>query len=108
MLADTVAIPFNDLSALARQLATKQFAAFFVEPIQSEAGIRLPDAGYLKEAQALCSRYGALLVLDEAQTGMYRTGRFLAAHHYGVEPDIVILAKALSGGLCSVQRRAYV
>ena len=99
MLPDTVAIPFNDLPALARQLATKQFAAFFVEPIQSEAGIRLPDADYLKEAQALCSRYGALLVLDEVQTGMYRTGRFLAAHHYNVEPDIVILAKALSGGL---------
>ena len=99
MLPDTVAIPFNDLPALARQLATRQFAAFFVEPIQSEAGIRLPDAGYLKEAQSLCSRYGALLVLDEVQTGMYRTGRFLAAHHYNVEPDIVILAKALSGGL---------
>ena len=99
LLTDTVAIPFNDLPALARQLATRQFAAFFVEPIQSEAGIRLPDADYLKEAHALCARYGALLVLDEVQTGMYRTGRFLAAHHYKVEPDIVILAKGLSGVL---------
>ena len=99
MLPDTCAIPFNDLATLERQLATKQFAAFFVEPIQSEAGIRLPDAGYLSQAQKLCSRYGALFVLDEVQTGMYRTGRFLAAHHYGVEPDIVIMAKALSGGL---------
>ncbi len=113
LLPETVAIPFNDLPALARQLATKQFAAFFVEPIQSEAGIRLPDAGYLKEAQALCQRYGALLVLDEVQTGMYRTGRVLAPHHYNVEPDIVILAKALSGGLipraapCSCPDRVY-
>jgi ornithine--oxo-acid transaminase len=99
MLADTFAVPFNDLAALARQLATKRYAAFFVEPIQSEGGIRLPVADYLKEAQKLCARYGALFVLDEVQTGMYRTGRFLAAHHYGAEPDIVILAKALSGGL---------
>ena len=99
MLADTTAIPFNDLAALGRQLASKQIAAFFVEPIQSEAGIRLPDADYLREAQKLCARYGTLFVLDEVQTGMYRTGRILAAHHYGVEADIVIMAKALSGGL---------
>jgi ornithine--oxo-acid transaminase len=99
MLSDTFAIPFNDLVALERQLATKRIAAFFVEPIQSEAGIRLPDAEYVKEAQKLCARHGALFVLDEVQTGLYRTGRFLAAHHYGAEPDMVILAKALSGGL---------
>lgn len=99
MLPDTHAIPFNDLTALEQQLSTKNYAAFFVEPIQSEAGIRLPDPGYLAAAQKLCARYGALFVLDEVQTGMYRTGRFLAAHHYGAEPDIVILAKALSGGL---------
>lgn len=99
MLADTAAIPFNDVAALRERLATKRYAAFFVEPIQSEAGIRLPDASYLREAQELCARYGALFVLDEVQTGMCRTGRFLAAHHYGVEPDMVILAKALSGGL---------
>jgi ornithine--oxo-acid transaminase len=99
MLPGTDAVPFNDLAALREQLATRQWAAFFVEPIQSEGGIRLPDLDYLKEAQGLCARYGSLLVLDEVQTGMYRTGRFLAAHHYGVEPDMVILAKALSGGL---------
>jgi ornithine--oxo-acid transaminase len=99
MLPGTSAVPFNDLTALGQQLSTKSFAAFFVEPIQSEAGIRLPDPGYLAAAQKLCAQYGALLVLDEVQTGMYRTGRFLAAHHYDVEPDIVILAKALSGGL---------
>jgi ornithine--oxo-acid transaminase len=99
MLSDTQAIPFNDLAALERELSTKKYAAFFVEPIQSEAGMRLPDPGYLKSAQALCAKYGTLFVLDEVQTGLYRTGRFLAAHHYGAEPDIVILAKALSGGL---------
>jgi ornithine--oxo-acid transaminase len=99
MLPGTLAIPFNDLAALEKELSTKQYAAFFVEPIQSEAGMRLPDADYLKQAQQLCARHGTLFVLDEVQTGMYRTGRFLAAHHYGVEPDIVILAKALSGGL---------
>ncbi len=99
MLPDTHAVPFNNVSALREQLATKRYSAFFVEPIQSEAGICLPDAGYLQEAQKLCSRYGTLLVLDEVQTGMFRTGRFLAAQHYGAEPDMVILAKALSGGL---------
>ena len=99
MLSDTTAVPYNNLEALRLQLATKRYAAFFVEPIQSEAGIRLPDADYLKAARDLCAQYGALFVLDEVQTGMYRTGRFLAAHHYGVEPDMVILAKALSGGL---------
>jgi len=99
MLPDTLAVTFNDLPALEKQLATKRYGVFFVEPIQSEAGIRLPDPDYLREAQKLCAKHGALLVLDEVQTGMYRTGRFLAAHHYGVEPDIVIMAKALSGGL---------
>jgi ornithine--oxo-acid transaminase len=99
MLSGTTAVPFNSLEALRRELATKRYGAFFVEPIQSEAGIRLPGADYLKQAQQLCAEHGTLFVLDEVQTGMYRTGRFLAAHHYGVEPDMVILAKALSGGL---------
>jgi ornithine--oxo-acid transaminase len=76
-----------------------QTYAASLSPIQSEAGIRLPDADYLKAARDLCVQHDALFVLDEVQTGMYRTGRFLAAHHYGVEPDMVILAKALSGGL---------
>lgn len=67
--------------------------------VQAEAGIRVPDASYLPAAQSLCRRYGALLVLDEVQTGMYRTGPFLAAHHFGLDPDMVLLAKALSGGL---------
>lgn len=99
LLPATEAVPFGDLEALERALATRRFAAFIVEPIQAEAGIRIPGPGYLRSAQALCREHGALLVLDEVQTGMYRTGPFLAAHQFSVEPDIAILAKALSGGL---------
>ncbi|HZT31777.1 MAG TPA: aspartate aminotransferase family protein [Bryobacteraceae bacterium] len=102
LLPGTQAVPFGNLEALREALATKRFAAFFVEPIQAEAGIRMPDAHYLAKAQELCRRYGTLLVLDEVQTGMYRTGPFLAAHHFGLDPDMVILAKALSGGLVPV------
>ena len=99
LLADTAAIPFGDVAALERELKTKRFAAFIVEPIQSEAGVCVPDPDYLQNAESLCRRYGTLFVLDEVQTGMYRTGPFLAAHHFGVEPDMVVMAKALSGGL---------
>lgn len=95
-------VPFGDLKRLAAELSTKRYAAFFVEPIQGEGGIRIPDPEYLEKAQALCRRFGSLFVLDEVQTGMYRTGRFLAAQHFGLDPDIVILAKALSGGLVPV------
>ena len=102
MLPETEAIAFDDLEALEQQLATKKFAAFIVEPIQSEAGVRVPRENYFREAQALCQQYGTLLILDEVQTGMYRTGPFLAAHRFGVEPDMVVLAKALSGGLIPV------
>jgi ornithine--oxo-acid transaminase len=102
MLQGARAVPFGDLELLERELATRKYAAFIVEPVQSEAGIRVPSPGYLRTAQDLCHRYGSLLVLDEVQTGMYRTGSFLAAHHFGVEPDMVILAKALSGGLVPV------
>ena len=102
LLPDTEAIPFNDLESLEHKLKTKRFAAFILEPIQSEAGIRIPDPHYLEQAAGLCRKYGTLFVLDEVQTGMYRTGKFLAAHHYGVEPDMIILAKALSGGLIPV------
>jgi ornithine--oxo-acid transaminase len=99
LLPDTVAIPFGDLEALERELKTKRFAAFIAEPIQSEAGICIPHRDYLRIAESLCRRHGALFVLDEVQTGMYRTGPFLAAHHFGVEPDMVVMAKAMSGGL---------
>lgn len=99
LLADTQEIPFDDISSLAHALSTRRYAAFIVEPIQGEAGIRLPHESYLLQAQSLCRRYGTLFVLDEVQTAFDRTGRFLAGHHYGVEPDMVVLAKALSGGL---------
>ena len=102
MLPGTAAVPFGDLAALERHLATKNFAAFFVEPVQSENGIRVPPPDYLAAAERLCRRHGSLLVLDEVQTGMYRSGSFLAAHRYGVEPDMVVMAKALSGGLVPV------
>ena len=102
LLAGTTPIPFDDLSALEAELKSRKYAAFFVEPVQSEGGIRVPAREYLRAAQQLCKRYGTLLALDEVQTGMFRTGRFLAAHHFEVQPDIVVLAKALSGGLVPV------
>jgi ornithine--oxo-acid transaminase len=102
LLAETVPIPFDDLPALEAKLKTRSYAAFFVEPVQSEGGIRVPAVGYLRAAQQLCKRYGTLLVLDEVQTGMFRTGPFLAAHRFDAQPDIVVLAKALSGGLIPI------
>ncbi len=102
MLPGAEHVPFGDAKALETALATKTFAAFVVEPVQGEAGVIVPPAGYLETAQALCRRYGSLLVADEVQTGMFRSGRFLASHHYGIEPDIVVLAKALSGGLVPI------
>jgi ornithine--oxo-acid transaminase len=99
LLQDTAAVPFGGLAALEARLATRRYAAFVVEPIQAESGIRVPEPGYLQAAQALCRRHGSLFVLDEVQTGLCRTGAFLAAHHFGLDPDMVILAKALSGGL---------
>jgi ornithine--oxo-acid transaminase len=99
LLPDTHAVTFGNLDQLAQQLASKRFAAFVIEPIQAEAGVIMPPDNYLQEAQRLCRKYGTLFVLDEVQTGMFRTGPFLAAHHYGVEPDMVVLAKAMSGGL---------
>jgi len=102
LLPDVKPVPWGDLKSLAAELSTRTQAAFFVETIQGEGGIRIPTAEYLQGAQALCRQYGSLFVLDEVQTGLYRTGRFLAAHHFGLDPDMVILAKALSGGLVPV------
>ena len=102
LLPDTSVVPFGDLTALEKALATRRYAAFFIEPIQAEGGIRVAEPHYLRNAQALCQRYGSLLVADEVQTGMFRTGPFLASHHFGITPDIVVLAKALSGGLVPV------
>lgn len=99
LLPDTHAVPFGDVEALREKLKTKQMAAFIVEPMQGEAGICVPTREYLQQARELCSKYGTLLVFDEVQTGFCRTGRFLAAHHFDVDADIIVLAKALSGGL---------
>jgi ornithine--oxo-acid transaminase len=102
MLSSCVRVPFNDVRALERELEGGDVAAFIVEPIQGEAGIVVPDDDYLPRAQELCRKYGALFVLDEIQTGLGRTGRFLAAEHWSLEPDMVCLAKALSGGFVPV------
>ena len=99
LLPETESLPFGDINALEAKLATRQFAALVLEPIQGEAGVRVPKEQYLSQAQALCRKFGTLFVLDEVQTGLGRTGRFLALQHYGVDPDMVVLAKALSGGL---------
>src|SRR5580658_8315883 len=102
LLADAHGVAYGDLPALQSALATKKHAAFVVEPLQAEGGINVPSRSYLQGAQELCRRTGTLFVLDEAQTGMFRTGTFLAAHQFDVHPDIVVLAKALSGGLMPV------
>jgi len=96
-LADCREIPFNDLAALEQALAGRQAAAFVVEPIQGK-GVNVAADGYLKGAAELCRKNGTVLVADEVQTGLGRTGRFLAVEHWGVEPDVVVLSKALSGG----------
>jgi ornithine--oxo-acid transaminase len=97
LLPGCVEIPFNDLAALERALTSREVAAFIVEPIQGK-GVNMPDEDYLRAAAELCRRHGALFIADEIQTGLGRTGRFLAIEHWGVEPDMVLLAKALSGG----------
>lgn len=99
MLPGTEAVPFGDIETLEQKLASRSFAAFVLEPVQAESGVLVPAADYLLRVQELCRHHGTLFVLDEVQTGLYRTGEFLAAHHFGVEPDMVVLAKALSGGL---------
>jgi len=99
LLPDTESVVFGDIEDLEVKLKIGKFAAFIVEPVQAEAGVYVPSREYLEEAQKLCRKYGTLFVLDEVQTGMYRTGHFLASQHYDLDPDMVVLAKALSGGL---------
>jgi ornithine--oxo-acid transaminase len=101
LLADVVRIPFNDLDALESALRTGDAAAFIVEPIQGK-GVHLPVKGYLAAAARLCRDRGALFVVDEVQTGIGRTGTFLASSAERVDPDLVLLAKALSGGFVPV------
>jgi ornithine--oxo-acid transaminase len=102
LLADVSGVPYGDVESLEKALMSKKHAAFIVEPLQAEGGINVPPRGYLAMAQELCRRSGTLFVLDEVQTGMFRTGTFLAAHQFDVQPDMVVLAKALSGGLMPV------
>jgi ornithine--oxo-acid transaminase len=97
LLPGCVRIPFNDIAALEQALQARTIAAFIVEPIQGK-GVNLPSDRYLADAADLCRRYGTLFVADEIQTGLGRTGRFLAVEHWNVEPDMVLLAKSLSGG----------
>src|SRR6478609_5843617 len=97
LLPGCTSIPFNDLAALEKALASREVAAFVVEPIQGK-GVNMPTDEFLPGAAALCKKYGTLFVADEIQTGMGRTGRFLAVEHWNVEPDMVLLSKSLSGG----------
>lgn len=91
-------IPYNDLKALSAALENKDVAGFLVEPIQGEAGIVMPDKGYLSKAKSLCEAANVLFIADEIQTGLCRTGKMLCCDHENVKPDILLLGKALSGG----------
>jgi ornithine--oxo-acid transaminase len=101
LLPETVPVPFGDLGALERQLAGRDAAAFIVEPIQGK-GVYCATPEYWKAAQELCRRHGTLLVIDEVKTGLGRTGRFFCHEHWGLEPDIITISKALSGGYVPV------
>ena len=97
-----ISIPYNDLDALAMALKDENVAGFLVEPIQGEAGVFVPDEGFLKEAHKLCKANDVLFIADEVQTGIARTGKLLAVDHEQVKPDILILGKAISGGVFPV------
>jgi ornithine--oxo-acid transaminase len=97
-----VKIPYNDIEQLENELKDPNVAAFLVEPIQGEAGVYVPEDGYLKKASELCKKYNVLFIADEVQTGIARTGKMLACDHEGVKPDILILGKAISGGVFPV------
>ena len=95
-------IPYNDINALKKSLKDQNVAAFMVEPIQGEAGVVVPDDSYLKKAFDLCKKNNVLFIADEVQTGIARTGKMICCDHYGFKPDILILGKALSGGVYPV------
>jgi ornithine--oxo-acid transaminase len=95
-------IPYNNINALAEALQNKNVAAFMVEPIQGEAGVIVPDEGYLKAAYDLCKEHNVLFIADEIQTGLCRTGKLLASEYDNVRPDILMLGKALSGGVMPI------
>ncbi len=95
-------IPYNDTNALEKALQDKNVVGFLVEPIQGEAGVDVPDEGYLSKAYAICKEANVLFIADEIQTGLARTGKILACDHENVHPDILILGKALSAGVMPV------
>jgi len=97
-----IKIPYNDINALEEALKDNNVAGFMAEPIQGEAGVFVPDEGYLEECSALCKAAGVLLIADEVQTGIARTGKLLAVDHENVKPDVLILGKAISGGVYPV------
>lgn len=97
-----VVIPYNDIDALEKALKDPDVAGFLVEPIQGEAGVFVPDEGYIRQSYDLCKKHNVLFIADEVQTGLARTGKLLACDHEGVRPDILILGKALSGGVMPV------
>lgn len=102
LLSNTVEIPFGDPDALEKVLKERKVAAFIVEPIQGEGGVMVYPDGYLKKVRELTEKYGALLILDEVQTGLGRTGRMFACEHEDIAPDILCLAKALGGGVAPI------
>lgn len=116
LIPETEEVPFGDITALEQRLRGKDVGAVILEPIQGEGGVNIPPAGYLVQAKELCSRNGTLLIADEIQTGLGRTGKMFACEHDGVAPDILCLAKTLGGGVMpigafmstdSVWQRAY-
>lgn len=106
LLPECTSIPFGNIAALEQALASRDVAAFILEPIQGK-GVYVPPAEFFPAAQALCRKYGTLLIMDEVQTGLGRTGRWFAFEHWGIEPDIVTVAKALSGGFVPVGACCY-
>ncbi len=97
-----IIIPYNDLAALEQAFQDPTVAGFMFEPIQGEAGVVVPDDNYIPGVRELCTRYNVLMIADEVQTGLGRTGRMLCCDHFGVKPDILVLGKALSGGVMPV------
>lgn len=102
IMSNTYGVPFGDLEALEESLKNRDVAAFILEPIQGEGGIVLPPEGYLENVRKICDQYATLLIFDEIQTGLGRTGKMFACEHYSVTPDIMCLAKSLSGGIMPI------